>query len=168
MGHKRQMQTARMEWINEGRPKTSLQEDYLFDEPALPAAYYDESEKSITRIAPVSENTAKRPKTPDGKNNTEMDDLYDATPRAARKPALTETEGLHREGTGTGSLFGPARVPVVDDRAPEDDLDALLAEEDMMQDATVKAQAVPTPGEFAPQKSSFDDEEEAMADMDMW
>ena len=167
MGHKRQMQIARMEWINEGKPKSSVHEDSLFDEPALPAAENDEREKTAPRIAPIFEKAAtERLKTPDG--GADLDDLYGATPRAAR---LAKTEGQRPIFVGDsagGSLFGPAKVPVVDDRPPEDDLDALLAEEEIMQAESRKTQAAPSASKVPPQKDDFDDEMEAMADMEMW
>ncbi|KAG0650095.1 Chromosome segregation in meiosis 3 [Hyphodiscus hymeniophilus] len=169
MGHKRQMQIARVEWINEGRPKTSVHEDSLFDEPAIPVGEHGGREKTASRIAPIFEKAAtERPKTPEVDADAEMDDLYDATPRAARQPTRTVAEGSIGGATGGGSLFGPAKTPVVDNGPPEDDLDALLAEEEMIQAESLKTQAVPIASKATPQESSFDDEEEAMADMDMW
>jgi replication fork protection complex subunit Csm3/Swi3 len=170
MGHKRQMQVARMEWINEGRPKSSFHEDSLFGEPAVPTGENDGGERTAPRIAPIFEKAAvERPKTPEGDVDAEMDDLYDATPRAARQPAQTEAQiSISGGGSGGGSLFGPARVPIIDDGPPEDDLDALLAEEEMLQAESAKTQALSSASKVAPQESSFDDEEEAMADMDMW
>ena len=173
MGHKRQMQIARMEWINEGRPRTSVHEDSLFDQPALLAGENGGREKTASRIAPIFEKTAtERPKTPeaDAGADEEMEDLYGATPRIARQPAQEEAEkstfGVPSRG---GSLFGPAKVPAVDDGPPEDDLDALLAQEDMMQAESAMEQGPTTARKIAPQESSnFDDDEEAMADFDMW
>lgn len=170
MGHKRQMQMARMEWINEGKPKSSIHEESLFDEPAVPREENGEKEKSAGRVAPIFEKAAtvtERLKTPNGEDK-EIDDLYDATPRAARS-AQTEGQGsIFGGGNGGGSLFGSAKSQVVEDEPPEDDLDALLAEEEMMQAESAKTQVAPMPSKVPPREDDFDDEMEAMADMDMW
>lgn len=169
MGHKRQMQIARMEWINEGRPKSYVHEDSLFDDPALPTAENADREKTASRVAPIFEKAAtERPKTPEENLDAEMGDLYDATPTAARQTAQMEGQAsIFGGASGGGSLFGPAKTQVVDDAPPEDDLDALLAEEEMMQ-AEAKTQAIPNASKVPPQEDNFDDEMEAMADMDMW
>lgn len=172
VGHKRQMQVARMEWINEGRPKSSVDEDILFDDPALPTEESGQREKTAPRIAPIFEKVAtQRPKTPsaDADADAEMADLYDATPRAARQPAQTENHSSIFGGdNGGGSLFGPAKG-AVDDGPPEDDLDALLAEEEMIQAESSKSQAAPTVSKPPLQENNFDDEMEALAEMDdMW
>jgi len=172
MGHKRQMQIARMEWINEGRPKSSVHEDSLFDEPAVPAGEDGNREKTASRVAPIFEKAAtERPKTPAPDVDAETDDLYDATPRAARQqPAQKENQGsIFGGGSGGGSLFGPAKTAVVDDGPPEDDLDALLAEQEMMEAETAKSAPTTTASKTTPpEENNFDDEMEAMAEMDMW
>ena len=163
------MQIARMEWINEGRPKTSVHEGSLFDEPAVPTGENGNREKTATRVAPIFEKAAtERPKTPVVDADAEMDDLYNATPRAARQqPALTQ--GSTGGGNGGGSIFGAAKSAVVDDGPPEDDLDALLAEQEMMQAETAKSAPAATATKSAPpEEDNFDDEMEAMAEMDMW
>jgi replication fork protection complex subunit Csm3/Swi3 len=162
-----------MEWINEGRPKSSVHEDSLFDEPALPAGENGSREKTASRVAPIFEKSAaERPKTPAPDADAEMDDLYDATPGAARQqPAQKDAErSIIGGGSAGGSLFGPAKSAVVYDGPPEDDLDALLAEQEMMQAETAKS--VPAPSTITtavPDENNFDDEMEAMAEMDdMW
>ena len=176
MGHKRQMQVARMEWINEGRPRSSVHESSLFDEPALPTGETGGREKTASRVAPIFEQaTTERPKTPVADADAEMDDLYDATPRAAahQQPAQTEGHGsIFGGGIGGGSLFGSVKNAVVDDGPPDDDLEALLAEE-MMRAQSAKARPASTATQVvAPQESNFDDEMEAMAEMngldDFW
>jgi replication fork protection complex subunit Csm3/Swi3 len=169
MGHKRQMQMARLEWINEGKPKSYVHEDSLFDEPTVPSGENDGRGKTASRIAPVFEKaTTERPKTPDLVADAEMDDLYDATPNATYRKAQKETQDLVPGGfSGGGSLFGPAKAPVVDSGPPEDDLDALLAEEEFMNAGTLKAR--PAINKVIPrQDSNFEEEMEAMAEMDMW
>jgi replication fork protection complex subunit Csm3/Swi3 len=170
MGHKRQMQIARMEWINEGRPKAHVDEDAMFDEPTISAEENAQREKTASRIAPIFEKTAtERSKTPAADVDEDMEDLYNATPKAARQTA-TETQASVFGGGSGGSLFGPAKSATVDDGFPEDDLDALLAEQEMMEAETSKAVPVKTASKAAPpEEDNFDDEMEAMAEMDgMW
>ena len=119
MGHKRQMQSMRMEWINEGKPRSSVHEDSLFDEPEPAPLENGEREKTASRIAPIFEkSTTGRPKTPDISGDADMEELYDATPRAVRHEP-------------SRSLFGPAVE--ANDGPPDDDLDALLAEQDALE-----------------------------------
>jgi replication fork protection complex subunit Csm3/Swi3 len=168
-----------MEWINEGKPRSSVHEDSIFDQPPLPRRENDGREKTAPRIAPIFEKTAsERPKTPvrEVDADAEMNDLYDATPRASR-----QTQGA---ADSQDSLFGgrsiiskPVNGPAVDDGPDEDELDALLAEEEMMQ-AEETMQAKSTGAKLASTASkapapqddnNFDDEMEAMAEMDgLW
>jgi len=173
MGHKKRIQMMRMEWINEGKPQT-VTEDSI-DEPP-PANENGVREKIAPRIAPIFENAAgERPKTPGPNDNPATDieiedeDLYGATPRAPRsKPveeAVSQTDSLF--GGNGGSIFGPAKK-VVDESGPGDDeLDALLAEEAMMQD-TAGSKPGHAVSKVAPRDEIDDDEMEAMNDMDMW
>jgi replication fork protection complex subunit Csm3/Swi3 len=132
-GHKKVMQSMRMEWINEGKPRSSVHEGSLFDEPALHARD-GEREKTASRVAPIFEKTmTERPKTPVAAADANMDDLYDATPRPARRKSA-EVDSQDSLFGGGASLFGPAKT--VDDGPPDDELDALLAEEEMLQAGT--------------------------------
>jgi replication fork protection complex subunit Csm3/Swi3 len=169
-GHKKRMQAMRMEWINEGRPRSSVHEDSIFDEPFPPPREDGGKEKTAPRIAPIFEKTAsERPKTPVQDADAEMDDIYDATPREPRQTqgATDSQDSLFGERP---SIFGPVKAARADDGPPEDDLDALLAEEEMMRAETARAQPVPTASKApAPADNNFDDEMEAMAEMDdMW
>jgi len=167
MGHKRQMQSMRMEWINEGKPGASARDDSMFDEPTLPPRN-DEREKTASRVAPIFEKTAtERPKTPMVDEDAEMDDLDDATPRAPRqKPVDKGAQGSLPDAGG--SIFGPARNVTAADEPPEDDLDALLAEEEILQAEAASSKPNSTANKPAVD-TSFDDEMEAMAEMDdMW
>lgn len=169
MGHKKRMQSMRMEWIDEGKPRSSVHEDSLFDEPALPPRENGEREKTTVRVAPIFEKaTTERPKTPEAGGDAEMDNLYDATPRPTRQKGTdAETRPTSLFGGGA-SIFGPSKT--VDGGPPEDDLDALVTEDEMLQASSGNAQLAPTAGN-APigQEPNFDDEMEAMAEMeDMW
>lgn len=170
-GHKKRMQIMRMEWINEGKPRSSVHEDSVFDEPTLPARENDEREKSAPRIAPIFEKRAsERPRTPVPDADLDLDDdLYDATPRARRQQPVEEqvsqTDSLFG-GTST-SIFGPAKT-VVNDGPDEDELDALMEEFD--EEALQRDMQSKTAGPKKPAAVSQeidDDEMEAMAEMDM-
>lgn len=158
------MQSMRMEWINEGKPRSSVHEDSLFDQPGLPPREIGEGGKTDPRIAKLFENTVtERPKTPGADVDADIDDLYDATPRPAQRTSAEVDSQDSLFGRGP-SLFGPAKT--VDDGPPEDDLDALLAEEEMMQAETAKVQPAATINKVT---DNFDDEMEAMAEMDnLW
>jgi replication fork protection complex subunit Csm3/Swi3 len=169
MGHKKMMQTARVEWINEGKPRSFVHEDSLFNEPTVGRRGDEGHEKTAPRIAPIFEKAAtERPKTPIGDDLDALfgddDGLYDATPRAAtRKPIeepISQTDSLF--GGGEASIFGPRKEVVAEAEFPEDDLNALLAEEEMMQD-TSKYAATSKPTTLS---DNFDAEMEAMQGMD--
>lgn len=194
MGHKRQLQVARMDLINEGQPK-SVHEDSLFDEPALPRTEKD-STRALTKLAPMFENaTTERPKTPErGSGTVDIDNLYDATPLAARpKPAAAAS----LFGGGSTSLFGGDKSKD-DNDVPDDDLDALMAEAEA-ENTTKSTQSVvmrvdddmddldawmaeaeadgssrptePVAASFqkpAVQRDEFEDDLDAMAEMEGW
>ncbi|KAG9242808.1 replication fork protection component Swi3-domain-containing protein [Calycina marina] len=146
LGHKKRIQSARMEWIDEGKPKSLIQDESIADDPQPESTENGEREKTVSRIAPIVEKTAtERPKTPEASPDADMDDLYDATPRASRQlPA-----------GGTPSLFGPA-----DDGPPDDDMDALLAEQEFMEAEAAKTQ--PKPVNQVVHQDDFDDDLDAL------
>jgi replication fork protection complex subunit Csm3/Swi3 len=159
LGHKKRMHMMRMGWINEGKPKDPVQEESIFDEPMLPPREVSDRNNAPPRIAPIFEKTQiERPKTPDINGDSD-EDLYDATPRIPRtqvnEPAIP-TEG--------GSLFGPRKTTVPEE--PEDDLDALLAEQEMEEmNAGKRPGATSQDHSMAAPEPDFDDEMEAMAEM---
>lgn len=125
LGHKKMIQSARMDWINEGKPR-SVNEDTLFDDPELPPRHDTGREKTASRIAPIFETAeSERPKTPLPNREPDFDDLYYATPKVVRqKPATQSTSVVD----GNGSIFGPGKFASADDGPPDDDLEALLAD----------------------------------------
>jgi replication fork protection complex subunit Csm3/Swi3 len=167
MGHKKRMQLMRMEWINEGKPRSSVHEDSLFDEPALPTQENGEREKTATRIAPIFEKSGtERLKTPEANGDVDMlDDLYDATPRAARRLPLAADSHGSVFGGGETSIFGATKE--TDDIPPDDDLDALLAEEEMMQAETAAKKLAPVKKVIAPEDDFDDDLDALMAEQEM-
>lgn len=170
MGHKNRMKSIRMEWIDEGKPRSSVHEGSIFDDPAMSRREDEDREKTSTGVAPIFEKTATgRPKTPIAYADNEMDDIYDATPRPVRQqpPEIERWSGSLLGGEK--SLFGPSKN-IVDDGPPGDDLDALLAEEEMLQASSGNVQhGLPVTKAPAAQEVNFDAEMEAMAEMDdMW
>lgn len=173
MGHKRMLQVARMEWINEGRPKPDEDDDIVPPVSNTTAQTGETVERSTSRIAPIFEKRAsERPKTPAGDDlDAIMDDLYDATPQRPRNEtqagALGPQASLFGGGNSTSSL-GPKKTTTDSNELDEDDLDALLAEEDALQAASGVNKQIEATSK-APAQESFDDEMEAMAEMDgMW
>ncbi|KAI1080115.1 Swi3-domain-containing protein [Whalleya microplaca] len=123
VGHKKYMQIKRLEWIEEGKPKPSvLAEDVddLFGDSNQPEEEREPA-KFPARVAPIFQNRAsERPKTPVRDDVPPDDeDLYDATPRA---PKLAEP--------ARDSIFGNGGNAAAGGEPDEDDLDALMAEEE--------------------------------------
>ncbi|KAH8883139.1 Swi3-domain-containing protein [Thozetella sp. PMI_491] len=146
-GHKTSMHKMRMEWINEGKPKSSVDnEDNGEDlEPSAPS--------EPTTMAPVFEMAA-RTKTPAPRDDDLFgDDIYSATPQ--KKTGNTSNEDVPEDddldalmaeaeaGPGAGkmapppavkpyrSLFGDGgqkKTAQPSGEPDDDDLDALLAE----------------------------------------
>ena len=165
MGHKKRMQVMRMEWINEGKPK--LNDELLFEEPSLPP--HEQREKTAPRVAPIIETrTSERPKTPipNADFDAEMEDLYDATPRAARNAASNVQQNAASAG---GSIFGPKTVNV-DGPPGDDELDALLVEEETLQATSGNIRpAVAVSKNQTAQDEIDEDELAAMEEMEgMW
>jgi replication fork protection complex subunit Csm3/Swi3 len=167
-GHKRIVQDARMGWINEGKPRASVHEHSLFEEPELPSMTGDQ-EPTVTRVAPIFERIpAERPKTPTADVSMDDDDLYNATPKAQIRDLDQGAETRNSIFGGSQGLFGPAKS-VIDESIPEDDLDALLAEEEALHTASGNKQPEISGQKALPAEDNFDDEMEAMAEMEgMW
>ncbi|TVY59470.1 Chromosome segregation in meiosis protein 3 [Lachnellula cervina] len=110
MGHKKMMQSARMEWINEGKPHSGVHEDSLFDEPELPTRAKETS---------VERRTA---------------GIFEKAKEGSREKETTPVNatGGPVNASGGTSLFGPAKNTPIEDGPPDDDLDALLAQEESL------------------------------------
>ncbi|KAK3937575.1 replication fork protection component Swi3-domain-containing protein [Diplogelasinospora grovesii] len=116
-GHKTIMHKMRMEWINEGKPKSTLLED---DNDEYSIARDQQQQPQPRRIAPIFDSaaataTAFRDKTAALEDVLGDEDIYNASPRRATRTAAA----------------GPPTGDVPD----EDDLDALMAEADAGPDA---------------------------------
>ena len=110
------MHKRRMDWINEGKPKTTAEDDYDFPEgPSLPA-------REPARIAPIFEKrpeTAARATTPNMDNPFGDDDIYNATPRAK---TTERTNGGAPDDDELDALMAQ-------DEPDDDEMDALMAQE---------------------------------------
>ncbi|KAI3400785.1 hypothetical protein diail_1994 [Diaporthe ilicicola] len=196
-GHNKTMQEMRVDWINEGRPKSTVTADGGDD--ADPDEVQQESEaaaapRQADRIAPIFERTASgtRPSTPPLEDLFD-EDIYGATPIGARKsgrapeaggePDQDELDALMEEaeqepsvparpsGGAVKSIFGDGKPKATEKARPaepeDDDLDALMAEAEAEQGPS----RPPGPGASSAKaaRPDFDDEEEAMAEMDgLW
>lgn len=195
-GHNKMMQKMRADWINEGRPKSNVTADGGDDdEPAGEQQQDSEAPEApqADRIAPIFERTASgaRPSTPPLEDPFE--DIYGATPTGGRKsgraagaggePDQDELDALMAEmeqepsvparptGGATKSIFGDGKPKAAEKPKPaepdDDDLDALMAEAEAEQGPTRPPGAGASSSKAAP--AEFDDEEEAMAEMDgLW
>ncbi|KAI1343459.1 Swi3-domain-containing protein [Xylariaceae sp. FL0016] len=124
-GHKKYMRIKRLEWIDEGRPKPSVtaDEDDLFGD----SNEAEEREAAVfpARVAPIFQTqNVERSKTPVQDDLFGDDeDIYNATPKRSKTTAPTN------------SMFGNGGQQ--DGGEPdEDDLDALMAEEEAQRTAT--------------------------------
>lgn len=145
-GHSKRVRLARMEMINEGRPRSSMPD---FDDADLFGETEDrDTADAPTRIAPIfqqgnGQSESERPRTPDIDDLFGDDDIYDATPRAARK---NTQDGAGGQG----------------DNAPDDeeDLDALMAEEEAQRNAPVSIFGNGQATQRPPQPPAEPDEDE--------
>lgn len=126
-GHKKYMQAKRIEWIEEGKPKPPRDDD---DEDIFGESNQQPEEREAAkfpaRVAPIFQNRgSERPKTPALDDLFGDEDLYDATPRAPKTAAAP----------AAGSLFGSGGGAQPSDMPDDDDLDALMAEEEAQRKA---------------------------------
>lgn len=144
-GHKTVIKTERMKWIDEGKPKSSIEDDDdLFGgrQPSPP--------KEPTRVAPIFDKSGAARATTPSNDDLFEDDIYNATPRARTTgpsrqvedvPGEEDLDALMAEAEGGsdpatsipvfGSIFGGglAKRPLKATNEPDDeDMEALLAE----------------------------------------
>ncbi|PTB70268.1 Swi3-domain-containing protein [Trichoderma citrinoviride] len=186
-GHKKALVTGRNEWINEGRPKASNDDeddDFDFGTVAI-------SGDSQAAIAQDTQQRTQR--TPERDNDVpDDDDLYDATPRAPRStnalrvaapsndaPDDDDLEALMAEAESMDSRPGPGAptaTAVTKQRnqpaeEEDDDLDALIAEAEEQDRSSGQPTGKNTGSSSASAGKGHDfaDEEEAMQEMEgLW
>lgn len=148
-GHKSRMRMARMEWIDETKPKQAQNDNDAEQKEEAGR----EHAKFPARIAPIFENAARKTPAVDSLFGDDDDDvdLFNATPRRqkAQVAALPAGDWMFRNGGGSASANGG--------EPDEDDLEALMAEE-------AAQRAVPKSlfgnGGPAPRPQDPDDEED--------
>ncbi|KAI1325690.1 Swi3-domain-containing protein [Xylariaceae sp. FL0255] len=124
-GHKKFLHLKRIEWINEGEPRSSAADfDDVFGDSNQP----EERDPAIfpANLAPVFRKgtTEERAKTPEGDVPLDDEDIYDATPHQPKTQRPTTT-----------SVFQNRAASPDGDEPDEDDLDALMAEEEAQRTA---------------------------------
>ncbi|KAF4991324.1 hypothetical protein FGRMN_7887 [Fusarium graminum] len=168
-GHKKRITISRSDYINESKPKETTandNEDDLFGDDNTPRLANRESTRPVTKTS--------RPKTPEGDTDVpDDDDLYDATPRPSRPivpirsdvPEEHDLEALIAEAEGR-SVAPKATTQTTQVQPEDDDLDALMAEAEIEDQTSKTGQASK---ENSKNKSSFDDDEAAMQEMEgLW
>ncbi|KAF4629295.1 hypothetical protein G7Y89_g8853 [Cudoniella acicularis] len=155
-----------MEWINEGKPRSSVHEDSIFDDPELPPRENNEGQNTALRTAPIFEkSTTERTKTPEVDADIEIDDIYDATPRPNRTKATQQVSQTDSLFGGAGrSIFGNGNTTATDD-FPDGDMEALLAEQEAMRGSPKSVQH-PAAKSTAPEDDFEDDLDALMAEQE--
>ncbi|KAI0448549.1 replication fork protection component Swi3-domain-containing protein [Xylaria acuta] len=127
VGHKNQIRLKRIQWIDEGRPRPAGFNDGEDDDDDLFGDSNQAEERSPAifpaRVAPIFQNGSdKRAKTPAQDDPFADEDIYDASPKRPTNMAPTAT-----------SMFGNGADSQTHGEPDEDDLDALMAEEEAQQ-----------------------------------
>lgn len=164
LGHTRRMQTMRREWINEGKPQETFDQNLEHSKRDLTLKQdVHEREKGLPKGSITSWNTHNRSVTPSA-HRPDDDDLYSATPRKSQHKNHHPQNIVVDE-----SLF--LSDDELDKQPLDDDLDALLAEDEgRHEDKIANLNKLPNQqdqdGRF---DDSFQDDMEAMAEIDnMW
>ncbi len=162
LGHTKRLQTMRKEWITEGKPRDSAEAWETSGQKANDQHSSPASGRGKSPITRPSEGS----RTPAATNANDADDgeLYDATPKKLRQTLTT-----NRNHRSDDSLF-LSEEEEVSHQPPDDDLDALLAEDEMKESVSTDVTAKQGQGQaHTEREANFDDEMEAMAGMDdMW
>ena len=130
LGHTKRMQTMRREWINERKSRQSLGEDV--EEPAG-----EQTSSELGQDQSWDIKSRERPRTPIAVAEDD-DELYAATPKAARDDGTTrrngDTEDLFLEdSTKAVPILGQkSDSETKEDNFDDDDEDALLALNDVL------------------------------------
>lgn len=147
LGHTKRIQTMRREWIDEGRPRAPA------EAPELKTREEEDNAAGRNMEDASAEVNGERQRTPEI-YPVEDDDLYGLSPAANRT--------MRPQG---GDLSSALFVSDNEKDPDEDELDALLTEDSAMtMDRAMKPLAVST----ASTEDNFDDDMEAMAEMEGW
>ncbi len=169
LGHTKRMQTMRREWIDEGKPKSSINEGTI-QQQCSPTEHErsDGAKPNPAGSASFSDTGTvlpqQSPSTPPRKVLDTDEELYTATPGAVRNTMVVPEDV--QPGNGSPSVPGDgARA-----QPEEDELDMLLAEDAAKTDDLQAENNGDTRKALKSVASDdFEDEMEAMAGMDgMW
>jgi replication fork protection complex subunit Csm3/Swi3 len=170
-GHKKRLMGARNEWISKGQPGNDRKDDA--DDSLEPGT------RSAAHFSAAVNDRDGHPSTPPRDDVPDEEDLYEATPRAARQLQAPNGPGdddddldaliAEAEAYGHPRQQPVAKAPLVGVPGGEDDeLDALIAEAEAQQrphDNTEKNQTRNSNEGY----DDFADEEAAMQEMDgLW
>jgi replication fork protection complex subunit Csm3/Swi3 len=170
LGHSKHIQMMRKAWIEEGKPKATIESDegldhnLARDEPTLPSPL---GARSSSRPRVTYSGTGERPLLPD--NDTTMD-LVD-TPQEEELDALLAEEAAMTLDADSLAKSTPVNQQSSHISPQDDELDALLAEEDAMRMeasfSTRPESGIPArpPRIATPQEDEFVDDLDAMGEM---
>ncbi|GAP87982.1 putative chromosome segregation in meiosis protein 3 [Rosellinia necatrix] len=126
-GHKNQLRLKRIQWISEGQPKPAgLDDDDLFGDSNQPEGQERDPALFPAKLAPIFQSSLdKSTPAPTRDSPFAEEDIYGASPKRQTDaaPAIT-------------SLFGNGGNAQANDEPDEDDLDALMAEEEAQRTAS--------------------------------
>lgn len=146
----------RKEWINEGKPRDSLEDV----EPKTHATNDEQRAAGPAQRPSTAEKAVERRQTAFATDALD-DDFFEATPSVSEKETASP-----RPAAASGLFISDNEE--AENGPPEDDLDALLAEEETTKDNIGGVQQDQVHGND-PMDKNFDDEMEAMAGFeDMW
>lgn len=171
-GHNKVMHKARVDWINEGKPKDSVVEDGGDDAVGDETVErMDEAPRQASRIAPIFVRTAgttSRPKTPEVDDLFGgEDDIYNATPIGVREkhtraetagePDEDELDALMAEAQGTtrgpdnsSRSIGDTKGSIFGDGRPKPTVPVQDEDEDDLDALIAEAEAAQAPGKAKP------------------
>lgn len=164
LGHTKELQKLRREWINEGKPQ---------DKEATGSRHIEElttMERTSSKTHDntyMSTNTDRRATTPVVNNyDDDDDDLYSASPRHPHQPIESARTNLPRVDDLNDSLFVSDNE--ADSQPSDDELEALLNKDihDKYRSKSGKETLPISEGRPARPELEFEDDIEAMAGMD--
>lgn len=162
VGHKKRLQVMRKAWIDETKPfrnnETTVEEEEVRMNGGLPGDTGRGADAEAEEVGVSGVVTAAQPTSTDAPDDDELDALL--------------AENTNATTTQKASQPPPKRGPFEEEDIDDDELEALLAEEPEANTVAKQASAPMSndkaTGRTPPREDDFADEEDAMADMDLW
>jgi len=162
LGHKKRVQMMRKSWIDEDKPK--------------PTREYDEDFVDVDQVMQQGEDGAMDAERDGNNEDTQQiqeigEDLGMSKTTSGRRqgqvssPPLDDDEGLYDE---SAPPVDRENREAEEQEPDEDELDALLAEDATNANTPATQPTKHLPPQAPPGADDFADDEEAMAEMDMW